>query len=378
MDTREARCIAFSGASVDAPVAAQILHVVKPASIAAVSAHQQQIVQNQEVIAALKRDLEAAQYRARRAQMQYDAADPANRLVTDELERRWNRALQEVQAIELRIREEWEVTPGPVAVLVQEFEFLAADLEAVWNDPAADEGIKKRIVRALIQEIVVDVDADSSEVVLVIHWKGGVHTSLRLPCHRKGQHSLQNNKETVEAVRILARICNDNMIAGVFNRQGMRTVHGNFWSRSLITSLRHHHDVACYNAQCRESEGGMNLSQAAACLGITNRALRLAIERGEVKAERLIACGPWILNRQDLETEAVVRFAESVRSRRKSPMVQSSLQASLGFINHIAKWCIMKHASGYYSRDLKRRTASCGPTVAPGSSRSTWSACSGY
>jgi hypothetical protein len=73
----------------------------------------------------------------------------------------------------------------------------------------------------------------------------------------------------------------------------------------------------------------MNLSQAAACLGITNRTLRLAIERGEVKAERPIACGPWILNRQDLETEAVVRFAESVRSGRKSPTVPSPRQASL-------------------------------------------------
>lgn len=335
MDTREARCIAFSGASVDAPVAAQVLRVVRPAGIAAaVSAHQQQTAQNQEVVAALRRDLEAAQYRARRAQLQYDAADPLNRLVADELERRWNRALQEVQTIELRITEETADRSGPVSASVEEFESLAADLEAVWNDPAADEGVKKRIVRALIQEIVVDVDADTSEVVLVIHWKGGVHTSLRLPRRRKGQHSLQNNRETVEAVRILARICNDNMIAGVFNREGMRTVHGNFWSRSLITSLRHHHDIACYNAQRRESEGWMNLSQAAARLGITNRTLRLAIERGEVKAERPIACGPWILNRTDLESETVARFAENVRSgNRKSPTVTSPLQASLDLSN---------------------------------------------
>ncbi len=58
-------------------------------------------------------------------------------------------------------------------------------------------------------------------------------------------------------------------------------MHGNFWSRSLIiTSFRHHHDIACYNAQRREVEGWMNLSQAAARHGITNRTLRLAIERG--------------------------------------------------------------------------------------------------
>ncbi len=92
-------------------------------------------------------------------------------------------------------------------------------------------------MRALIQEIVVDVDADTSEVVLIIHWKGGAHTLLRLPRRRKGQHSLQNNREIVEAVRILARICNDNMIVGVFKRQGMRTDS----AREFLVAVADHH-----------------------------------------------------------------------------------------------------------------------------------------
>jgi len=36
---------------------------------------------------------------------QYDAADPENRLVADELERRWNQALQRVREVELRIEQ---------------------------------------------------------------------------------------------------------------------------------------------------------------------------------------------------------------------------------------------------------------------------------
>ena len=49
--------------------------------------------QQDEVLAAWKRDLEAARYAAQRAQKQYDAADPENRLVADELERRWNQTM---------------------------------------------------------------------------------------------------------------------------------------------------------------------------------------------------------------------------------------------------------------------------------------------
>jgi hypothetical protein len=68
----------------------------------------------------------------------------------------------------------------------EEFEGLAADLEAVWNHPDADVRLKKRIVRALIREIVVDVDREAGGITQVIHWKGRVHTELRLPRRRRG------------------------------------------------------------------------------------------------------------------------------------------------------------------------------------------------
>ena len=55
---------------------------------------------------ALQRDLEAAHYAARRAGKQYDATDPENRLVADELERRWNQALQKAREVELRIQQQ--------------------------------------------------------------------------------------------------------------------------------------------------------------------------------------------------------------------------------------------------------------------------------
>ena len=40
--------------------------------------------------------LEQNRYEARRAQRQYDLSDPENRLVTSELERRWNVALEQI------------------------------------------------------------------------------------------------------------------------------------------------------------------------------------------------------------------------------------------------------------------------------------------
>jgi hypothetical protein len=139
--------------------------VVQPAEIeAALMASEEQARKIDDVLAALRRDLEAARYSARRAQKQYDGADPENRLVTDELERRWNQALQRVRELESQIQQHLE-GHGQFAVPTREdFADLAADLESVWNDPETDVRLKKRIVRTLIRDLIVDVDAQAGEM----------------------------------------------------------------------------------------------------------------------------------------------------------------------------------------------------------------------
>ena len=149
-------------------------------------AHQEMVARRNAAIAALEDDLTAARYAAQRAQQQYDAADPENRLVADELERRWNRALEQARELEQRIeqlkQEEPEIDPaGP-----DEFVELAEELETVWANPESNARLKKRIVRTLMREVIVDLDTERSEVVLTIHWQGGVHTELRVPRRRRG------------------------------------------------------------------------------------------------------------------------------------------------------------------------------------------------
>ncbi|MEP7457173.1 hypothetical protein [Phyllobacterium sp. SB3] len=89
LDNGEPKCIAFGGLRVDDAIEEVLLHVVGPGAIeAAVEAHAQAALQRDQVREALCRDLEAARYVADRAFRQYDATDPANRLVAAELEAR--------------------------------------------------------------------------------------------------------------------------------------------------------------------------------------------------------------------------------------------------------------------------------------------------
>src|SRR5262249_22118089 len=103
LDNGEPRCIAFGGLRVDDAIEAAILKVVEPGAIAAaIEADAQEAARRDEVRDAVMRDLEAMRYAADRAFRQYDAADPANRLVAAELELRWNRALTRVSEMEAK------------------------------------------------------------------------------------------------------------------------------------------------------------------------------------------------------------------------------------------------------------------------------------
>ena len=331
LDNGEPPCITFAGLSLDEAISREIMIVLEPAAIeAAVLATEQETLQQDEIISALKRELEAAQYTARRAEKQYDTTDPDNRLVASELERRWNEALQKVQQIEARIEQAvrgQQVTPATR----EEFETLAGDLEAVWRHPETDARLKKRILRTLMEEVVVDVDAQAGEIIAVIHWKGGVHTQLRIPRRRRGYSRAHTPREIVDAVRVLVRICSDDVIAGALTRSGLVTGMGNRWTRERVTSLRSHHGIPSYSADRRRAEGWLTLTEAADHLHMSGITLRLAIERGEIDAEHPLANGPWVINRHALETQGAVRFAEQSRRERRNPVLDVSGQGVIDF-----------------------------------------------
>jgi DNA invertase Pin-like site-specific DNA recombinase len=325
-------CIGFGGLRVDEAIAREVLRVVQPAQIeAAIMASEEEARKRDEVLAALERDLQAARYSARRAQKQYDAADPENRLVAEELERRWNHALQRVREIEQQIEQHVNRQDQTMAPTREEFADLATDLEALWNDPQADARLKKRIVRTLIRDVIVDVDSQAGEVILVVHWKGGVHTELRLPRRRRGQNSTHTAKETVEAVSVLSRICSDQLIAAILNRNALLTGRGNRWTQERVTALRSHYGIPCYRPERRSAEGWMNLTEAAKFLGLNPRTLRLAVERREIEALHPLPDGPWVFNRCALETEAAAMFVKRVNQRNRRPTIPTAEQASLEF-----------------------------------------------
>lgn len=331
LDNGQPRCIAFGGIHVDERIADQVLNVVAPAGVeAACEASRQEAKKHDEALAALRRDLEAARYAAKRTERQFNAADPENRLVVDELERRWNQSLEHVRSLESRIEShqaaDWS-SPGTTA----EFSDLAQNLKAVWDDEATDVRLKKQIIRTLVKEVVADVDPELGEIILVIHWRGGVHTELCVRRRRRGQCGTETPGETVDIIRRLALICTDDLIASSLNRNNLRTGQGNRWTRERVASIRVKNGIPARSRRGPEGDW-MNLSQAADFLGISSRTLRLAIERGEIQGEHPLEDGPWLLNRENLGTEVAKAVVKRVRTRSPKAAVPSPDQKTLEFI----------------------------------------------
>ena len=98
------KCLSFGGARVDPAVSAEILKVIAPLAIdAALQTAEQNSQQQSERIRVLELALEQARYEARLACRRYESVDPDNRLVSSELEARWNATLSRVRELEGRL-----------------------------------------------------------------------------------------------------------------------------------------------------------------------------------------------------------------------------------------------------------------------------------
>ena len=128
----------------------------------------------------------------------------ADTLDAGDLERRWNERLENVRVLEEQLAQR-DAQRAIVLSSEDHQRLLAhgADLSRALDSAGASVETRKKILRLLIEEIVVDVVDDKVE--LVIHWHGGAHTRLSVKKKRVGQNRWATDADVVDLVRSLAR-----------------------------------------------------------------------------------------------------------------------------------------------------------------------------
>jgi DNA invertase Pin-like site-specific DNA recombinase len=211
----EPLCQGLTGGVLDDLVAAQVLAALEPAALELSLAAADDVQQER---ARLHRNwqqqVERAGYEVERARRQYDAVEPENRLVVRELERRWEEALKEQRRLEEEYARFGRNQPeGLSASEREQIRALARDLPALWHAPGTTAADRQRIVRLMVEEVIVTVRGESEWVDVTIRWAGGFTSGHQLvrPVQRYRQLAnyeklLNRIDELLKARRTLAEV----------------------------------------------------------------------------------------------------------------------------------------------------------------------------
>jgi DNA invertase Pin-like site-specific DNA recombinase len=306
-------CIRFGAQRPDSVVAQQILLAVQPLAIeAAQVAEREALLQIDERRRACELERKQAEYEAQLAGRRYHAVDPDNRLVAAELEAKWNAALNRLQECEAKTNEQRKaIVPKTNREALLD---LANDLSAVWNTPTTDRRTKQRLIRALIEEIVVDVDDSKRELVLVIHWRGGQHSELRVRKPLSGEHSKRAPEKVEKIVREMATRWSDNDIAATLNRMALPTGHGKTWNAIRVAAYRRSMGICGYESATKDGHC-LTMFEAAAKLNVTCHAIRKLIKSGLLPARQVVFDAPWQIQTVDLERPEILK---ALRGRQRT------------------------------------------------------------
>jgi excisionase family DNA binding protein len=286
-------CQVIGGKRIDQTVVGVFLEATTPcAADAARLANEEAHRESEALRLYWAHQIERVQYEAQRAERQYLAVEPENRVVARELERRWEQALKELERVRV---EAGQAVDSPELLSVGDLEqvhLLGQELQAVWNADNTTNRDRKRLLRCLIEEVQLSTGEDHYAVRIV--WKGGATTERELVRGPAGW-ARRTAEDTVELVRQLAAQFDDAQIARILNKQGRRSGRGIPFTQAAITSLRGKNKIPkCAKIAITDPrQGPFNAEQAARELGVTMSTVHRWLREGVLAGEQLTAGAPW-------------------------------------------------------------------------------------
>ncbi len=219
-------CCGLGAAGIDELVGQQVLCALEPASLElSLQALEHVHHERERLHRHWQKRLERARYEAERAERQYQAVEPENRLVVRTLEQRWEEALRQ----ERGLQEEYDrfVRDQPRQLSDAErvrIEALAADIPALWHAAETTAAERKEIVRLLVERVVVQVRSDTERVGVEIHWRGGLstkHEFVRSTCRYESLGGYARLLERIQELRQSGYTIAE--VAKQISREGYRT-----------------------------------------------------------------------------------------------------------------------------------------------------------
>jgi len=317
-------CLLVPSPDIDAAVSQRVLEIVQPAQLAMALQAYEELAQRATTVDRQRQlKIERAEYEAHLAQRRYEEVDPANRLVAATLEQRWNRALEQVDAVKQAYITHQQVH-GTRDLLAHRDAVLALgqDLPRLWHAPTTSSKDRKRILRLVLKDITITKVAKT--VTLQIRWHGGAMEELSVPLRPKACDQWRHDPALVEQVRELAHHATDEQMVEHLNQAGVKTKKGNRLTVSAIRWIRFQHAIPVPNLKRAEER---TVAEIAAHFGVSPNVVYYWIERQHIAARKLATPKgiSWFLTIDPDAEQRLRQWVEQSTRITKQPVSQSPI-----------------------------------------------------
>jgi excisionase family DNA binding protein len=300
-------CQSFGARRLDKAVEGLLLESLSPLGMEAMVRTAQLYSQdNQAQRVQWEQKIERARYEVGLARRQYDAVDPENRLVARELERRFEKALHECDAVEAEASERLRKLEAPLSEAEQQqLKGYAEDLSELWHAPSTRVQDRKRMARCLLEKIVVSAAPGDEQLKAEVHWKGGEKTLIEVARGKLDVHRYVSDPELVELVRTLAQEFSDEQIARILYRKRLKTPKGHAFKAYHVANVRHGYGIVKGPCVPVQGENIYTAEEAAELLGVSRDTVVRWVEAGLVRGRQMTEGAPW---RIEVRPEDIARL----------------------------------------------------------------------
>jgi DNA invertase Pin-like site-specific DNA recombinase len=303
-------CLNVGGVQIDQAVVDAFLKALTPAALEATEFATQQLEADHDAaLAQWRLAVERARYEAERAERQYRAVEPENRLVARNLETEWEKRLGDLAVAERELQRRERQRPRTLSQEERKkILSLGSDLDKVWTATTTTDRDRKELLHALLEEVIVTVNRPERCAHLTLRWRGGALTEIDLALPRMKPRGLHTDEDTISLLRRLAVHYPDDVIAGILNRQGRRTASGERFTANQVGSLRRYRHIPRYEPPAELPTGEVApIRKAAEILGICPSTVHRWLYDGFIAGEQVTPGAPWQIRITD---ELRARFVE--------------------------------------------------------------------
>ena len=236
----EKQCQGFNARSLDGLVRSLLLQAVSPASIELSIQAFTKLDQDRNVVERHhKQSVERAEYESNLAYRRFEEVDPSNRLVTAELERRWEQSLRDKRTAEetlvrYRAQQQEKLTPSRL----EQIESLSNDIPALWNASTTSGIDHQSIFRALVERIVIETAGRTEYVNVLIRWSGGFESRHRIQKRVQRFEWLESASEIRELIERRKREGKTHSeVSEELNREGYHSTNCGAYTTAIVSSL---------------------------------------------------------------------------------------------------------------------------------------------